>query len=309
MRTGSWLAAASGLLSSLPVQAALFVDGFESTPAFAVEAPTVEVAAGGVETRCYFFRAPDTAQALRRIASTMGPGVEHLVVYATYDDSWQPLEVQPPGTLGESCPLSSGRSGWLHVAHDAFAETVLPASDGADRRLAFVLAPGQPLVLQLRLLNAADVPIQVQADLVFESWAPGLEVVNSASHAMFDGSLSIPPGAAGHVASRTCALPPGSKTWRATMRTHKQGTRMRLLDGASVLLDGNDWQHPPVATFAAPAFHAFAAGATAECTYANNTNRTITAGDDEDTDETCLALAWFFPATRPTLCFNGLGPL
>jgi hypothetical protein len=40
-------------------------------------------------------------------------------------------------------------------------------------------------------------------------------------------------------------VPANVKFWRFTARTHKQGTRMRLLDGPSTILDGTDWENPP----------------------------------------------------------------
>lgn len=125
---------------------------------------------------------------------------------------------------------------------------------------------------------------------------------------MINGSISIPPGAVGDVESRTCALPAGAKFWRLTMRTYKQGTLLRLLDGGSVLLSGSDWEHPPVSTHAPPAFHAFAGNATHECTYANPTTRSIHFGEDEDNDETCTGIGWFFPAPQPRICVDGFGP-
>jgi hypothetical protein len=97
--------------------------------------------------------------------------------------------------------------------------------------------------------------------------------------------------------------------WRFTARTFKQGVRMLVQDGAATVLDGNDWEHPPVAEFSAPPFFVFGSALSYECTYQNQSGRTVMRGASEDFDEVCLAIGWFFPATRPSYCYNSIGPL
>jgi hypothetical protein len=83
-----------------------------------------------------------------------------------------------------------------------------------------------------------------------------------------------------------------------------------VLDGSTTLFEGTDWEHPGATTVAAAPFLTFASnGLTSECTYDNPTNRTITTGSSYATDEECLAIGYFFPATDSLLCVNGLGPL
>ena len=45
------------------------------------------------------------------------------------------------------------------------------------------------------------------------------------------------------------------------------------------------------------------------CTYSNPTNRTIRSGDSVSTDEECVAVGYFFPATSSFVCLNSLGPM
>lgn len=94
--------------------------------------------------------------------------------------------------------------------------------------------------------------------------------------------------------------------WHLSTHTHKQSIETRLLDGASVLLDGFDWERPPAETRGAPPFLEFASNVlTTQCNYENTTNRTITAGDSTQTDEQCVGVGYFFPATVPKVCYNG----
>ena len=46
---------------------------------------------------------------------------------------------------------------------------------------------------------------------------------------------------------------------------------------------------------------------TYECSYDNtgtNANRTIQTGDSALDDEQCMAVGYYFPATKPGFCFN-----
>ena len=287
--------------------ASLFVHGFEDLPAFAVEPAAVTVPAATLQTRCYYFRAPVTPQAIGRIASLAGPGVAHLILHATYDNAGNPQERQPPGTWAADCS-ALGLSGWLHVAPAATAEVRLPEDDGTGKKVAFALAGGQPLVLQVRLVNVGDQPMQAQVALAFEARHPAQDITPTASYIADNLQLSIPPNSI-DVESRACAVPPAVHFWRFTARTHKQGSRLRVLAGATTLADGTDWENPPVTQFDAPPFHAFVGPMTYECTYSNPTTRTLARGSNEDVDEVCLGVGWFFPATRPMHCITNVGPL
>ena len=74
------------------------------------------------------------------------------------------------------------------------------------------------------------------------------------------------------------------------------------------LLD-TDWQHPPVLEYATSPFFTFGNALTYEYTYFNSTNRTVLGGDDEEFDEVCQGIGWFFPAARPMICAGNIGPL
>jgi hypothetical protein len=123
-------------------------------------------------------------------------------------------------------------------------------------------------------------------------------------------ALSIPPSAIGDVESKTCQIPDGASFWRLTVRTHKQSVRTRILDGGATLFESTDWEHPGATSHTATPFLTFTTGGlTYECTYDNPTGRTITAGHSSVTDEACIAIGYFFPATNSLLCVNDVGPL
>ena len=77
----------------------------------------------------------------------------------------------------------------------------------------------------------------------------------------------------------------------------------------TVLLTSTDWEHPAVQGWSAP-FHTFATGQlTYECTFDNTGSTTITSGPSDATDEACMAIGYFFPATTSLLCVDSTGPL
>jgi hypothetical protein len=90
---------------------------------------------------------------------------------------------------------------------------------------------------------------------------------------------------------------------------NKQAVLTAVKDGTpastDIVFTSTDWELPGAATFTAPDFRSFATGSlTYECTYDNPTNRTITSGPSEATDEQCVAVGYFFPATDYRLCLD-----
>lgn len=284
---------------------ALFEHGFD--PGFRIQTPDIVTAPGEPGTWCYFFRAPETgAMGIRKWTSSMGAHTHHLILYATYDTDWNPLERQPAGTLVNGCgDQEDGYGAWLYAAHSPHERLVLPADDGGGLPLGMEILPGQPLLLQMYVINQTA-PITTSASLHAEALAGAY--TKTATYQTINDSLEIPPGTSSH--TQTCAVPPDVKFWRLSTRTHQYAIESRIEDAGSPLVVATDWQHPAAATFAAPDFHAFSPdGLTYSCTYANPTGSPIQYGGSEESEEVCIGIGHFFPATRPALCVNSLGPL
>lgn len=285
----------------------VFRDGFEP-PGFEVQTPDIVVAPGVEGTWCYYFRTPNPdTLGIRRWASTMTPGMHHLILFTTTD------EVQPPGSLTQGpCAGGSGEiPEWNYAAHDLAEELVLPADDGGGTPLAIEIAPDQAAFLQMHVVNDSAEPITVSASLVAEALAPGVDYTRTATYLTTNINLSIPPGAVGYTVEETCPTPDGVKFWWLSTRTHRFATLAEIRDADVQLVVSTDWEHPEVATFPPPDFHAFASGGlTYQCTYNNPTNVTINFGDSELTDENCIGIGYFFPANDGArFCVNSIGPL
>lgn len=288
---------------------AIFQDGFD--PGFSIQTPDIVVAPGESATYCYYFRTPNTgAMGIRKWTSSMGDGMAHLILYTTYDTSWNPAERVPAGTVTQSpCGLDgSGFIAWVYAAHNANQQLVVPADDGSGVPLGIKVLADQPAFVQMYVSNPGGAPVTTSAVLRAEALVGPYTA--SATYMAVNTNLSIPPGANGYSATQTCALPAGAKFWWLSTRTHKYATDSRIVDAATPQVVSTDWAHPSEAGFASPGFHQFAPGGLSyACTYDNPGSTTISAGENEAANEACVGIGYFFPAARPALCVNSTGPL
>ena len=326
----AWMPATALLAAVLSPSRALaidpvFLDSFETgdscawtpgpstCPGFRIETPPVTVLGGEEATWCYYFHTPNSAaMGIRKWKSTMTPGTHHMIAYTTYDAGWNPADRQPAGTLTQSpCGFGSGtgNAAWVFAAHDPAAELAMPGDDGSGTPLAVEIPAGQPGFIYMRAFNSGTDPITASVQLEAEALPPATPYTETATYHAINTTLSIPPGSVGFPAAKTCPTPPGVEFWWLSTRTHRFATQAKVRDGNSDLVVSTDWEHPSALVLAAPNFHAFSSGLTYECTYNNPTGASIVAGESESTNETCIGVGYFFPATRPMLCINNIGPL
>jgi hypothetical protein len=174
------------------------------------------------------------------------------------------------------------------------------------------IAPGTPGFLMMHFHNTTSTPANGRMTVRAYALPTATAYTRTDTYVTFYGNIDIPPAAVNHVEGDTCPTPAGAKFWSLSMRTHKQGVRLEVKDGSSSVFLTTDWEQPGASTFGPPAFYAFASNQlTYSCTYTNNkenVNRTITNGDSPATDEVCMAIAYYFPATESVFCFNNFIP-
>lgn len=285
-------------------------------PGFQIDTPEVLIGPGEEITYCYYFETPNTEPiGVKRWALTLGSVAHDVTLYATYDGAQNPTPRQPDGTLTasdcgfEDTAATSTIANWLYAGHDAFAELVLPADDGAGSPLAVEVPAGAPMFLEMHFINSTGATIANTVRLDAEALAIGTAYTETASYFTYNTSLSIPAGSGGHTATQTCPVPPGVEFWFLTTRTHGHASLATVRDGLGPLVQSPDWEHPAIQLFLPPAAYTFSAsGMTYECVYNNPGPTTITSGNDPQTDENCVGSGYFFPATRPLLCLDSTGP-
>jgi hypothetical protein len=121
-----------------------------------------------------------------------------------------------------------------------------------------------------------------------------------------NSQINVPPNTANDLESSTCDLPAGASFWSLTTHTHKFAKRSSVQEGAHVLFETTDWANPGATTWPAPPFFSFATnGMTYGCTYDNPNGFTLRTGGSYQSEEQCVAVGYFFPATKPLQCRDG----
>lgn len=277
---------------------------------FQVISPDVTIMPGQEVTYCYYFRTPNTEEmAIKKWTSVMTPGSHHMIMYTTQDNGGKDGMV-----LSDGCGNfdAANRTSWTYSAQTPTNELALPADDGTGKPLGQKIAAGTSAYFQMHYLNSSDEPIQAHVTLNAEALEAGAAFTQTAPYITFNSQISIPPAKTGHVETMTCNVPANIRFWTMSTHAHKQAVKTTVKDGAAVAFTSTDWEHPGAETWMTAPFYTFATGElTYECTYNNtgsNEGRTVTAGSSAETDEMCMAVGYFFPATKPLICLNDLGP-
>lgn len=295
--------------------------GSASCPGMHLETPTLTVDPGETGFFCYYFHSSNvTPIAARRIASRFGPGIVDIVWYHTYDSTTgDPADRQPPGTLSTTdCGFLGGgatTARWVYSAHRPIDDVTLPADDGAGTPLGLEIDAGQPGFVQIYVSNGGAVPLSTALQLDAEALPEAAPYVPTAGYFTYNALFSVPPDGSEHAYTKTCAVPPSTRFWWFSTRTHEHGTEAKLESVVSgtptTLVVSTDWADPAVATYDPPSFFDFGPTGTLRytCTFVNSSGAPITPGNDPVADENCVGLGYFFPATGPLACVNDIGPI
>lgn len=289
-------------------------DAATSTRGFEIQSPDVTIEPGQEITYCYYFKTPNTEDmVIKKWSSSMTPGSHHMIMFTTTTDS------MPPGTISDAeCGgfSASNVPSWTYAAQTPENAIALPTDDGTGTPLGQEIPAGTSGYFQMHYLNASDEPLVAHVKLVAEAYEPGAAYTNTAAYVTYNSQISIPPGATNHVESKTCSVPAGSKFWTLSTHAHKQATTTTVKDGmpasTAVAFTSDDWEHPGANSWTTAPFYEFASGKlTYECTYSNtgsNAGGTVVSGPSAATNEMCMATGYYFPATKPLICLNSLGP-
>ena len=281
---------------------------------FQVASPEVTIMPGQEITYCYYFPTPNTEpMVIKKWSSVMTPGSHHMIMYATTGDD------MPPGTITTDACGGFGTKNipsWTYAAQTPTNEIALPTDDGNGMPLGQEIAAGTPAYFQMHYLNASDAPVKAHVTLNAEAYDVGVPYTRTAAYVTYNSNISIQPHEVGHVESQTCNVVPNTRFWLLSTHAHKQAVKTDIKDGmpasTTVAFTSTDWEHPGEMMFTAAPYYTFSTGKlTYECTYDNtgdNAGKTVVAGPSAVTNEMCMATGYYFPATKPMLCLNNLGP-
>ena len=280
-----------------------------------IATPLIPIAPGEVLSTCYYFRTPSAALVgIDRLRASFAAPVAYAILYATYDTNGQPVERFPPGTVStQDCPGLGGTAAariiWQATVSGRSLEP--PENDGTGTPVAIEWLPNQPLVLQVVSINATVDPAQALVTLAADALPAGTPFTRTATYMTYKASISLPPNSTTTVTS-TCNVPPAVKFWHFTTYSRRFSTNaiVRTTPNVQTLVSSTNFEDPAVTEFRTAPFFDFGANQLQySCTYFNSTGQTITSGDDPSFDENCVAITYFFPATRPLFCIDNTGPL
>jgi hypothetical protein len=270
------------------------------TSGFQIQTPPIEIGPGEEATYCYYATIPISAEAgIKKWTSKMTAGSHHMIVFFTQ------TETQPAGTLANCGGEGGGAPGgglssvpvWAYAAQMADQTAEMPAGVG------LTVAANQPAMIQMHYLNTADTPLMATVTLNGETYGPGESYMKAGAFVTYNTLINLPPNSAGSTQG-SCTVPPDARFFVMSTHAHKHALETKVSDGATVVFQSTNWEHPGAKDWPAEPFYTFASGKlTYQCDYYNATSTFVKTGPTTD-DEMCMAVGYFFPATASKMCVN-----
>ena len=134
----------------------------------------------------------------------------------------------------------------------------------------------------------------------------------AAAMVSFNPTINVPPATAAgpgtQTVSGTCSAPTGSNFFVMTTHTHKHATaaEVNYVSGGVTtnIVNTTDWEHPDVGVWTAPNFLTVKDGDsfTYSCSYSNPGSTAVTVGETAASNEMCMAIGYYFPASTTARC-------
>ena len=275
-----------------------------------IESPEIEIQPQQSVPYCYYFRFANAERiAVERFVSSMRAVNRKVILFRTTDAQGAPVDAFPPGTVSAVDCSAIGRPGvrshWMYESDTPDGELALPADDGA----------GNPLALEVpafssgfMLIHHHNTTSEVQKGRVTINLEALDEPVYTPTDTFtaIDTNFAVPPYTSGYVQTNGCDVPPGAQFWRLTTHTHRYATASSVGDGTGKIFETLDWTHPGGVTWPTPPFRALDANRlTHGCTFDNPNGYTVRPGPSYLSEDECVAVGYFFPASKPLSCRDG----
>lgn len=274
-------------------------DGVDATPApaegFRIQTPPIRIEAGQEITYCYYTTIPTTRTiGVKKWSSTMTPGSHHLILFFHSGS-------QADGTITANCGFGGGAGQlpfWTYSAQTPTQSAPMPAGVG------MTVNAGQKAFVQMHYLNTSDAPIMASVTIDAEAYAEGEAYTPAAAYVTYNTQIDLAANSTGS-AGGTCNVPADAKFFALSTHAHHFSTHTEVKDGASMVFQSDNWDHPGAVSWPVDPFYTFASGKlTYRCDYDNTSGARVRTGDSAQTDEMCMAVGYFFPATAAKFCIN-----
>ncbi len=260
--------------------------------------PTIRVEPGEEKFLCYSTSLSTTeAVGVKSYASRMTAGSHHMILYAT------DTPLAEDGAIVD-CSGMTAVSGkrppvWTYASQEPEGTLEMPSGVGV------VLGARQHLIVDMHYLNASAEPLDVHVTVNVETYAPGEEYTPAAAFVTYNTQIDVPPKGKQTVEG-TCDVPAGARFFALSTHSHRYTKRATISDGDRPLVETTDWEHPATGDYRAPFLELATGKLSYRCDYENPTDAAITVGESATKNEMCMAVGYFFPATKSGFCLNSV---
>jgi hypothetical protein len=226
--------------------------------------------------------------------SKMAIGSHHFILYQADNDS------EALGTMDESGCLTNFTN-WIYSSAQPHIDLQIPEG------VAMVLNSQQRINFDMHYINTGDqtLKVQVQLNAIF---ATG-QFTKAASLISYNTGIRLQPHATGS-ASGDCTPGSGAKFFYMLTHTHRRGTLAtisRVLANGQMgetLVESTNWDLPQEKKWITDPYMTFLPGEKFhyDCEYMNDLNQVVTTGPSAATNEMCMAITYYFPASAGGSC-------
>jgi hypothetical protein len=248
--------------------------------------------------KCYHAELPvDGEIDVRYYESVMAPGSHHFILYKNDGDT------AADGTLDDGgCLANPTGSNWVYSSAQPHMDLKIP--DG----VAIVLSSRQRVVFDMHYINTTEQVLHANVTLNI-SFAKGA-FEKAASLVSYNTSIFIPPNGTQTV-DGDCTPGDGAKFFYMLTHTHRRGTLAtisRVLASGQMgeeIVHSANWEVPQEKKWLKDPFMTFQTGEKFHyhCEYMNDLNQYVTSGPSAATNEMCMAITYYFPASAGGSCF------
>jgi hypothetical protein len=255
-----------------------------------------DLPAGAEQFKCFHSQIPVDGSEIdvRYYESKMAKGSHHFILYK--DDG----NASPVGTMDNTGCLTNFQ-GWIYSSAQPHVDLAMP--DG----VAMVLAGNQRVQFDMHYINTSTETLHASVTLNV-TFAKGT-FTKAASLISYNTSIFIPAHGMQTVGG-DCTPGSGAKFFYMLTHTHRRGqlaTINRVLAGGTqgeMLVKSTDWENPDQEKWPVSPYLTFQPGEKFHysCQYMNDLNQVVTSGPSAQTNEMCMAITYYFPASAGGSC-------
>ncbi|MCA9513766.1 MAG: hypothetical protein KC635_02380 [Myxococcales bacterium] len=240
----------------------------------------------------------DQPMELVRIHSNMKGLSHHFNLYKVIDARKLEPVSAAEGKVHDCQPADEQLSGdAAYIFGSATPERTFETPEG----VAFLLEPGQRVILEHHALNFTESPIEASLEVELYPAGEGAVIEHYADIMwLANWGFLLPPGQ--EVSStKACAVPYDVEVFGLMSHFHALGTNFTIAkvtaDGTTEVYQDDDWEHPKYEEFTPP--FTLLAGEKLQwtCTWDNTTDHLVLPNKNS-TDEMCITFAAAYPKTQ-----------